>query len=631
LFCFLAATPPAAGGVDYAIQRPLFKAALAAIDKRDALRVAGLTLALGDYPLIDYLHYRWLRERLRDGEQLDAQIRDYITYYPGSYAERLRTTWALQLAEQERWRTLLVVVRPETSDLQRCLAYQARFALGERPSWEAPLVELWSRVGGLPTACEKVMEALVASSPPATELVWKRVARAINKGRLTTAKLMAKHLDEADQRLLELWVLAARQPREALQQPLLDNDSQLTRRIFLRAVNRLAQDDAVLARNVWLARRDDYVFNEQQIAGTDRYVAVRGALQRLPQASAWLRSLSGSARNVQAHTWRARAHLYAGDWRGLRASVLAMPLELRTDDRWRYWLARADDELGNRSAALRAYSEFAKRTDYYGFLAADRINKTYRINDTRTVVSTETLHDLQSRDAAIRAREFLAVDLPVEARREWQTLLSGLDEQGKLGAALLADRWGWHDRSVYTIARTTQRGDYALRFPMPFDQHIDAAARVFALEPALIYGVLRRESAYREDARSRTGALGLMQLMPATAQRVAKKLGTRVSNGDLLRADVNIHFGAKYFRDMLDRFSDHQVLAAAAYNAGPQRVKKWLPDSGSLPADVWVETLPFKETRGYVQAVLAYTAIFDWRRGEDIVRLRDRMPDIVAP
>ena len=166
---------------------------------------------------------------------------------------------------------------------------------------------------------------------------------------------------------------------------------------------------------------------------------------------------------------------------------------------------------------------------------------------------------------------------------------------------------------------------------MPFDQHIDAAARTFGLEPALIYGVLRRESAYRPDARSPSGALGLMQLMPATAQRVAKRLGTRVSNGDLLRPDVSIRFGSKYFREMLDRFSDHQVLAAAAYNAGPHRVKKWLPASGSLPADVWVETLPFKETRGYVQAVLAYTTIFDWRRDNDVVRLRDRMPDIVAP
>ena len=184
---------------------------------------------------------------------------------------------------------------------------------------------------------------------------------------------------------------------------------------------------------------------------------------------------------------------------------------------------------------------------------------------------------------------------------------------------------------MYTIARTTQRSDYALRFPMPYREHIDTAARVFSLEPALIYGVIRRESAYRKDARSHAGALGLMQLMPSTAQRVADRLGTKVSNGDLLRADVNIRFGAKYFREMLDRFRDHQVLAAAAYNAGPHRVKEWLPDSGSLSSDVWVDTLPFKETRGYVQAVMAYTTIFDWRGGSEIVRLAERMPDITAP
>ncbi|MDH3712715.1 MAG: lytic transglycosylase domain-containing protein [Gammaproteobacteria bacterium] len=632
--CLLAATPLGgwANSSEFAAQRPLFKAVLAAIDQRDALRVAGLTLALGDYPLIDYLHYRWLRERLRDGEQLDTQIRDYLTYYPGKYAERLRGVWAQQLAEQQRWRSLLLVVRPETSDSQRCLAYRARFAYGQRPSWEPPLSELWSRVGGLPKACDDVMQVLVATAPPGEELVWKRVASAIDKGRLQTAKQMATYLPEPDQRLLDLWILAERKPRAALQQTLLDKDTPLTRRIFMHAVKRLSQDDAELARGAWLARRGKYSLGEQEIARVDRYVAVRAALQRHAQAPQWLRSLSASARNSQAYTWRARADLYAGDWRRLRASVLAMPAELRTDERWRYWLARADDELGNRDAAQRAYNEFAERTNYYGFLAADRIDKDYRINDRRTVVASDVLTDLQNRDAAIRAREFLAVGLPVEARREWQTLLNGLDEQGRLAAALLADGWGWHDRAVYTIAGTRQRNDYALRFPMPFDQHIDAAARIFSVEPALIYGVLRRESAYREDARSRAGALGLMQLMPSTAQGVAKKLGTQVSNGDLLRPDVNIRLGTWYFRDMLDRFSDHQVLAAAAYNAGPRRVRKWLPDSGSLPADVWVETLPFKETRGYVQAVMAYTTIFDWRRGGvDIVRLRERMPEVAAP
>jgi hypothetical protein len=196
-FGFLLAVTPVSGGAstgDFAEQRPLFKAALAAIDKRDALRVAGLTLALGDYPLIDYLHYRWLRERLRDGEQLDVQIRDYLTYYPGNYAERLRGAWAQQLAEQQRWRSLLLAVRPETSDAQRCLTYRALFASGQRPSWEPPLRELWSRVGGIPEACDEVMQALLAVAPPGEELVWKRVASAIDKRRLKTAEQMAKYL-----------------------------------------------------------------------------------------------------------------------------------------------------------------------------------------------------------------------------------------------------------------------------------------------------------------------------------------------------------------------------------------------------------------------------------------------------
>ena len=195
-------------------------------------------------------------------------------------------------------------------------------------------------------------------------------------------------------------------------------------------------------------------------------------------------------------------------------------------------------------------------------------------------------------------------------------------------AASIASRWKWYDNAIKTVARTPHRKDYNLRFPMPFRQQVLANAREQGLDLSIVYGLMRRESLFDPLARSRVGALGLMQLMPATARRVAKTLGWgKPETDDILEVDNNIRLGTSYFRSVLDRFDANVPLAAAAYNAGPKNVKRWLPEEQSLPADLWIETVPYKETRNYVQAVLAYATIFD-KHLKQPVRISSRMADV---
>jgi len=396
-------------------------------------------------------------------------------------------------------------------------------------------------------------------------------------------------------------------------------------------LRQLAREDAAAAHEAWSGLQGRFSYSGEQRAELERFIALRAAAQLEPRAFQWLGELPAGFRDRRVHAWQARAALRARDWQALSTALHEMPAAQRDDEQWQYWQARALQQLGESGAARELWAALATEATYYGFLAADRLAQPYRFNELPTEVDESALGALHANPHVVRAREFLLAGIEVEARREWRTAVAKLGPQQRVAAAVLADSWDWHDRAVHTIAGTPLRQAYALRFPMPFGELVSTASQRFSLEPSLIYGVMRRESAYRRDARSRAGALGLMQLMPATARRVARSLGTPLVRGELLRADVNIRFGAKYFRDMLDRFDQHQVLAAAAYNAGPRRVRRWLPADGALDADAWIDTLPFGETRGYVRAVLAYTTIFSWRRGEEVMRLSERMPKIVAP
>jgi soluble lytic murein transglycosylase len=142
--------------------------------------------------------------------------------------------------------------------------------------------------------------------------------------------------------------------------------------------------------------------------------------------------------------------------------------------------------------------------------------------------------------------------------------------------------------------------------------------------------VLRQESAFVSDARSEAGALGLMQLMPNTGRLTGRRINLRVPNNNaILNPETNVKLGASYLRAVLDVNGGHEVLATASYNAGPNRVREWLPDSASLDADVWVDTVPYNETRNYIKNVMAFTAVYAYRLETTLRRLTERMPKVL--
>ena len=279
---------------------------------------------------------------------------------------------------------------------------------------------------------------------------------------------------------------------------------------------------------------------------------------------------------------------------------------------WRYWYSRSLLATNEVEAGNKQLNDLAQSRHYYGFLAASFLNKPANFQDKPLEVTAEEKALILKSPAAKRAFELFAIGRFHHARKEWNYWLSNLSKRDKLVASKIANEQQWYDRAIFTLAKEGYLDDVNLRFPLGFEKDIKRYSGKQKINPAWAFAIARRESSFMPDANSSAGAKGLMQVMPGTAKQLARK---KVSTKELLNAKSNIKLGTKYLRNLLDRHDGNQVLATAAYNAGPYRVKSWLKDSTSLPADVWIETIPFKETREYVKSVLAYQQIYQQKVG----------------
>ena len=282
-----------------------------------------------------------------------------------------------------------------------------------------------------------------------------------------------------------------------------------------------------------------------------------------------------------------------------------------------------------RKRPARSFQSLAGERDYYGFLAADRLGTEYRFNHRPLEVKPDALERVSALPAMRRALELLALGRRVDARREWRELIRGLGEDELVAASWLAQCRDWHGRAILTIARTPERDDIELRFPIDFIDTVESAASRRSLSPAAVYAFIRKESAFMADARSGAGALGLMQIMPPTGRMLMRERGERLQRDrQLLAPELNVELGTQYIRSLLSKTGGHLVLSAASYNAGPHRVRSWLPEKGTVEAALWIDNIPFTETRRYVRGILAYIAIYEHRLGRSPTRLSERMPPV---
>ena len=611
-------------------QRQQYLQARHALAAGNVSKFESLATTLQTYPLYPYLRYEELRRRIHSAPEKDVRaFLDQFAYIPA--ARRIRTAWLDALMQRGQHIKFQQYYESHDNVAHDCFNLQARMLASDAPNAVTEVKQFWLVGDSQPEQCDPLFSWLEKRNLLSDELIWQRIDLAMEKGNEQLAKYLASKLSTEQVHWFALWQSVYRNPRSLPTHKELQINHPIARKIVAHGVRRLARKDVLEAVDAWSLAKSNYSYTEAERAKVDASIALTAAIKHHPMAADLMYDLPKDIQDVGVQQWRARAAMRANDWPAVLRSIVLMDPLTKQELEWQYWRARALEEIGVHVKAGPIYARIAKQRDYYGFLAADRLQKPYAMNYQPLQFSDIEMASLLNFPPLIRARELNAVGQIYHARREWNHMVSGLSKRQIPIAAVIAHKWDWYHTAIMTVAKAKQFDDLELRFPQPFDNLVLTNANKFSLRPEYVYGVMRQESAFNSAARSHAGASGLMQLMPATAKQVAQSLRKSApSRAALLQPKVNVELGSKYLRLMLDEYGNQQVLATAAYNAGPHRVKRWLPANKNMSADIWVDTIPFNETRKYVRRVMAYSTVYEWKMAQKTTRLQTRMPPVPA-
>ena len=579
---------------------------------------------LRQYPLYPYLEGAWLMHGVADAQP--SMVRAYLARYGKLIPGRdLRRAWLSRLAGQHHWRQYRAFYVPGLGEAYECGALQAEAEQGRSLLHSRRFASAW-RKPRLPRQCDALLDLATRQGFLTPSWLWARIERAVRAGAVDTVAQTAAWLPSGQQSGAQRFVLAMRDPEAALAQAATWPDTLHAREALVAAVVRRARDDDDAAYAAWQVLQQRFSLDIGQRNRINATLALYAATSLAPGSQRALAALPSTAQTPLTREWRVRVALARGDWTGVLDAIDAMPPSQRRQHEWRYFEARALAKLGRTAQARSRWRRLARSPTYYGFLAADRLRRAYALCPSNPPASSSAITAIEADPGLQRAFEWFALGRLAHARREWDVALQGLDDSQRYAAAELAHRRGWFDRPIFLLDHGPNLRDYRLRFPVVYRRMVLQDANRAGIDPAWVYATIRTESAWISDARSGAGAIGLMQLLPGTAERMARQSGSSWSGGEsLVNPSVNIRLGTNYLAHLADQFGP-QWLASAAYNAGPQSLQRWLAARPGEPADVFIATIPYAETRSYVESTLAFTVIYDWRLNRQPVRLEDRMP-----
>ena len=542
-----------------------------------------------------------------------AEVRAFLLKNEGTpLAEALRREWLKVVGAAGDWSSF----RAEYQGLAAgdaevtCLALQDRISQGDaEAAGETRALFLSPRES--PQACDPAFAALAADGRLKEPEIWDRLRRLLAANNVREARrvnaLLPKRVAIEDRSIDR----AAAETLKLLSRDRTKHLSPATRELALFAIVRLARAgraDEAAERLVELQPRLD----SEAVQFIWGQIGVQAAMNHDPRALDYYERAGTIPLNEAQAAWKARAALRAGDWKAVLAGIQAMPPEQAREPAWRYWRARAWRQLGEKEVADGLLRSLTGDFSFYGLLASQETGSTPSAQwDTAPPAQAE-LDRIRALPGIQRALALYRLDYDNEALREWLWSLRGMDDRSLLAAAEVARLAAVPDRAIATANRTVQIHDFSQRYPIPHRELLAPAARQWGLDEAIVYSIIRQESRFMPEARSRVGATGLMQLMPATARWVARQIPVQPYSKEMLvKPETNILMGTYYFRRVLDDLG-HPVLAAAAYNAGPGRARRWR-DERALEAAIYVETIPFNETRDYVKNVFANAWFYRYR------------------
>ena len=621
---------------DRAVQRALYVQAreLQSESQTQSPEYQSLLEQLDGYPLLPYLEYAGISPRitqLATAGTDHTSVDEFLTRNAGTYlGQRLEREWVLALAEQARWSDVVDHHNKANTNTElTCHALRARLETGDTSALQE-VAPLWNVSVSQPNVCDPVFETWIAAGYPTPDIAWQRFEKTLKADQDSLANYIARQMPAREQQLAQLYIRVDKEPQTLNDLPdfTVPTDKPEMQAIILHGLRQLAQSDATHAMTLLTRDNFDQTLSDAERGELQRFIIMRMLTQGHINEAEIVLQTNPLLISEALGGWILRDALKQQDWARIETWLNLLPADLQTSERWRYWRARmliSKDTRESKEEARQLYVQLAELRSFYGFMAADYLERDYEMVDKPIAVDPAQVEALTGMPAIVRAHELYLIGEEASARAEWQHATAGMPEQQIIASGKLADSWGWHRNGIQAMIQVSYWDDLQLRFPLAYADIVADAADQNDLTPHLVFAITRQESAFMQDVRSSAGAMGLMQLMPATAQQTAKGAGMQITNQDLFRPEVNLQLGSRYLSQLMEQFDDNRILAAAAYNAGPNRVKRWLEETGEtpVPLDIWIETIPFGETRGYVQNVLTYSVIYGYRMGRAIELLTD--------
>ena len=610
------ANPPREAAVTFGIEMQRFRQRAVFLEARQIARKGKLSAlkplleSLTDYPLKSYIEYEALLARPYSS---DEAVQAFIENHPNfPISAQLRRAFADYRRDQDRSESFLSFHQPEDADVEnQCFRASALWALERTQAAMAATRALWLHGRSQPKRCDKAFSRWRRAGGLTQALAWQRYELSVLAGEDRLAAYLERTLSE-DQRTLARQLTRLRQrPTRTDRYETVDFNDPEQRALADSALKMLIKKRPAEALHLIADLKDSGRLAPAQALEYDYAAALRLIREdNLTVNDALIpAALRTNPDLIEASLIQL---IKAGRFNALSTPLSQLPASAQGTLRWQYWQARAElssPDIGGRESARVSFERLASERDYYGHLAALWLGIPGSLADQSTTIAPEKLLDLAAAPTAQRIYELRALGETLEARREWFQLIKPFSNTELRIAAALASQWHWHDMAIATLAQAQAWDEVLERFPRPYAERFTEAARTQGVPVTLAMAVARRESGFWTEARSPVGAQGLMQLMPRTAQSVAKSIDLdSPTNLVLTQADTNIKLGTAYLGQLLQRFNDNRVLALAAYNAGPSRAKKWY--TNPQPIDAFIEGIPFAETRAYVKAVLLYAAIY---------------------
>lgn len=564
---------------------------------------------VGDHELASYVENYRLRLTMDQGDA--TGMRAFFERYPKTYVvEKLRADWIRWLGKRSTWNEVEAefpkMIAPDPDVV--CYQQQARLARNDASVLDE-VAKLWLTQLEPPEACRPVFNALVAAQRMSVEDVWNRARRQIEANRPTWAKTTLNYLPDSQMPENKAFDDATKSGMSHLARQSANwHASRSGRELTAFSVQKIAANDPRIAADELTKRQSRMQDSERQWAWSQ--IGLQAAKRHMPEAVEWYALAGNIQMSDEAYQWKVRAALRAQEWGKVRDTIQSMPPALAAQPEWVYWLGRALKAGGLTTEANTLFLKIAGQANFYGNLADEELGRQIQTPPKAVPPSVAEKKAANELPGLRRAIAFFRLDLRTEAVREWNWSLRGMSDRELLASAEVAKDLQIWDRAINTADRTRNEHDYSLRFLAPYGDQVRAAAFDQSLDDAWVYGLMRQESRFITSAKSSVGASGLMQLMPATAKWVAKKIGlTDYSHKQVNDTETNVLLGTSYMRLVMENLDNHPVLASAAYNAGPGRAKKWRADR-PLEGAIYAETIPFNETRDYVKKVMSNSVYY---------------------